>query len=193
MADAIKLKMPPGLRAALRRVADIPKLWREFGEYKASAVKRGFQRGSRSASAIPGKPPFSRSGGRGLLGSITYLVRGLRLMVGTNKRYGAMIQFGGVQRPRKARALTIPVHPKARGKRARDFNNLTLIPSRPGADSAAVGVLARVTNAGRKNEKIEPYFALRTSVTIRPHPFLRWLKVDFDKLFSIIKKRSGLT
>jgi len=192
MADAIRLEMPKALRAALARAADLPAVYREFGEYKVSQIKRRFGRGARTTSARSGQFPFTRSGQRGLLGSITYAIRNMILAVGTNKRHGAMVQFGGVQRPKRARALTIPVHPKARGKRARDFTNLTLIPARPGADRENVGVLARVTNAGRKNEKVEPYFALRTSVTIRPHPFLKWLRRDFDKLFSIIKNRFGI-
>ena len=185
MAQAAKLEFDRDLKRLFRRLADPTPALREFGEYKASAIKRGFQHGPRSAMAMPGTAPFTRSGQRGIVGSIVWVLRGLLLLVGTNKVYGRMLQFGGIQRPRRARTLAVPVHARAYGKRPRDFE-LEFIPAQN--PTAYRGMLARVTRAGTSREQIEPYFLLLTRVRIRPHPYLLWLRNDLDKLLVCLQR-----
>jgi len=43
-----------------------------------------------------------------LYNSITFQVQGSKVLVGTNVKYAAMQNFGGIQRPKNAKALAIP-------------------------------------------------------------------------------------
>lgn len=69
--------------------------------------------------------------------------------------------FGGTIRPRKAKALTIPIHPEAHGKRAREFDDLALIQT----GTPGVAILAKTG----KNTFI-PFFILLRSVFQEPDP-----------------------
>jgi phage virion morphogenesis protein len=82
-------------------------------------VVRSVQRGIRNQVSPDGTAyrPVNRYGEGGkrlmdtnrLLRSITREVSGDRVMVGTNVEYAAMQHHGGVQRPRRAQALAIPL------------------------------------------------------------------------------------
>jgi len=62
---------------------------------------------------------------------------------------------GGVITPKNAAYLTIPIHPDAHGKRAREFDDLFVVK----------GVLARTAGEG-----IEPLFALKKKVSQKADP-----------------------
>lgn len=74
------------------------------------------------------------------------------------------ISCGCTITPKKAQYLTVPVHPNAVGKRARDFDDLFFYEAKSGEK-----FLMRDKGQGG----IEPYFWLTKSVKIPPRSFLR--------------------
>lgn len=72
--------------------------------------------------------------------------------------------FGGTIKPRQAKFLTIPVHPLAHGKRAREFGDLEIV---FGAGGRPVALARKASGTRRFGEIL---FALRRSVTQRPDP-----------------------
>jgi len=84
--------------------------------------------------------------------------------IGTNVVYAAQKEYGGTIFPVNAQALTVPISPAAKGKRARDFPEAFLVKLKSGG-----AIIAR--KKGKYG--IEALFALRKSVYQRPQPFLR--------------------
>lgn len=66
-------------------------------------------------------------------------------------------QYGGIIRPIRAKALTIPVHPSARGKAAGDFPDLFLLRTSKGAF---------LMRGGRGKARPQLMYVLKKSVTI---------------------------
>jgi phage gpG-like protein len=110
-----------GIRAALRRMADIKPALEVVGSTVVSSVQRNFEEGGRPVKWKPskaaqraGRPTLVDQGYRGgLVGSINYQVEGHRVLVGTNKIYAAIHQLGGrigarVILPVKGKALSWP-------------------------------------------------------------------------------------
>jgi len=104
-----------------------------------------------------------------LVRSISYEVfpDKLSVRIGSNLVYAAIQEFGGVITPDKAGALTIPVHPDAKGKRASDFPDLIFI-KREGANPLLVR-----KSGGPRSEKFDIMFVLVKSAEIPAHPYLR--------------------
>ena len=73
-------------------------------------------------------------------------------------------EFGMTIKPKKSKYLTIPAHPSAKGKKARDFSNLYFIPTANGN-----GLLVR----DRGRDAFDVIFVLVKSVTIPERSFLR--------------------
>jgi len=186
MAEAIKFDIDgrDGRKfwRLLMRASDPSPALHEFGSYKVDEIKGRFQRGPLSAMALPGAAPVSRTGGRGIVGSITYLLRGILLRVGTSKVYGAILQFGGVVKAR-GKLLTIPVHPSARGKRARDIPDLDYVPVHR---YPVVGLLVKLMGRGKREART--MFILAKKVKIRPHPYLEWTRRDFNYLWKALQR-----
>jgi len=163
-----------GLDKLARLVGDFSGVARDIGGHMTRAIKDSFRRLGRSQRSTPGMPPATRSGGRGLLGSFTFTVEddGDRLEVGSPVLYSDVVirgtreALGGPIRPKRAKALTIPLTREARAKRARDIPGLFVVKPRPGADPEHVGTLAR--QKGKSG--VEPLYVLRSSVEIGPHP-----------------------
>lgn len=78
--------------------------------------------------------------------------------VGTDLEYAAIQEFGGTIRPRRAKALAIPLTDRARAVPPRQFPGLHV------QGRAGRGVLADASGV--------PQYALRQSVTIPAHPYL---------------------
>lgn len=110
-----------GIKEALRRMSDISPALEAVGSTVVSSVQRNFEAGGRPHRWAPSKA--ARREGRktlvdqgyygGLVGSINYRVEGRRVLVGTNKVYAAIHQFGGrigarVIRPVRGKALYWP-------------------------------------------------------------------------------------
>jgi phage gpG-like protein len=86
-----------------------------IGEIGRTSIVRNFEEGGR-----PGKWPESKAkhGGKtlvkqgfagGLVGSISPVVQGNVLVIGTNKIYAAIHNFGGVIKPKKGKALAFKI------------------------------------------------------------------------------------
>ena len=83
-----------------------------------------------------------------------------------NTEYAAIQELGGEIKPVTAQALTIPLDKSAKHTRARDWNDLFLVP----ATDNHKAFLARKTPGGRK---IIPMFLLVKHVTMPAQPYLR--------------------
>lgn len=101
--------------------------------------------------------------GGALRNSIYLKVIGNFAFIGSNMVYAAMIEFGGPITPVYAKALTVPVHPEAYGKKASDFSNLFML-KREGKPP----LLAR-----KNGESIEALYVLLKKVEIPKQPYLR--------------------
>lgn len=111
-------------------------------------------------------------------GDVSELVAGSKGVV-----YAAIHEFGGVITPVRAKALTIPLTPEAKKKRARDFVGTFIIQT----DSGQAFIARQV------GDNIERLYMLRQSVTIPARPYLRpaFKKVVpkfMDKLRKILKR-----
>lgn len=73
---------------------------------------------------------------------------------------------GGVITPKTAKALTIPVSPRAHGKRAREFDDTFILDKSNSGDPATVGVI--VQDMG--GDRLDALFVLRTRVEQSPDP-----------------------
>lgn len=73
---------------------------------------------------------LNRSGSSGLIGSITSRYDNNSAMVGTNKVYAAIHQFGGTIKPKKGQYLTIPIKTKGKKKKFIKLKQVR-IPARP--------------------------------------------------------------
>ena len=89
---------------------------------------------------------------------------GLVARIGTPSVYGAIHQFGGTIKPKKAQWLTIPVSKKARHKRARDIGGVVFIKTNP---STALLVKPKKRGTG-----FVIFYVLKKSVTIPAAPYL---------------------
>ena len=133
------------------------------------AIKRSL--GGRAGSAA-GSPPGSRTGD--LRRSITASEPPhLTSIVGANKRYAAMQEFGGVIKPKKGKYLKVPMGVSLRAKTLtfRDTGNedVTLIPLRGGR---FMGV-RKIRGKSGKGDRDDILFMLVRKVTIQARPYLR--------------------
>ena len=120
------------LNDAVKRCANLTPLLEEIGETVLLSVKRNFEEGGR-----PKWKPSKRATGQGgqalsdtgrLRNSITSLVSGKVVEIGTNVMYAPFHQFGThgyIIRPRTKKALNIP------GIGLRKFVNHPGLPARP--------------------------------------------------------------
>lgn len=89
-----------------------------------------------------------------------------------NTIYAAIQELGGLIKPDKAGALTIPIHPDAKrlvrnGGSARDMKDLVMIKRKNGAP-----LLVRIKEKGR-NKRFDIMFVLLKSVQIPARPYMR--------------------
>lgn len=109
-----------------------------------------------------------------------------KVLVIANTEYAAMQEFGGDIRPSNAKALTVPIHKDAKGKRASDFTDLVLIKSKKGKS-----LLVKIIGKG-KNQKIQPMFVLVNKVTIPARPYLGpALYNNLDRITEIFASAAG--
>lgn len=189
MADAIRFNLDGEHGRKIRRLFErmsgpaLDAALHEFGSYKVSRIVRAFPRTPFGVAGSAGGPPAVQTSL--LRHSITYDL-GRILRVGTNLIYGAIRQFGtailpgGVLRPKRAKALTIPISPEAYGKRARDFSNTFIL--RRADDEPGEGLIMLKLASG----EAKPLFALRKSVKQEARPYLGWDERDRSKLLGIL-------
>jgi len=101
--------------------------------------------------------------GGNLRNSIYLIVKNNVAYIGSNLVYAAMQEFGGSVVPVYAKALTIPISPRAVGKRARDFDDLWMLKRADGPPLLMRG----------SGDDLEAMFVLLKKVTIPKQPYLR--------------------
>ena len=101
-----------------------------------------------------------------LKSSIGYRVDGFVCTVFAIKEYAAIQEFGGEITPQQKQALAVPVHPDAKNKSPRDFQNLIFIKraNRP-------PLLVRKIGKGNA-QRMDIMFVLVKKVHIPAQPFL---------------------
>jgi len=179
------------IKRLVRAVKDLTPVARDFGGHVVRRIKDSFQR--QGEASAPGEVPATHRGGRGLAGSVTFnvLPNGEGVEIGTPLTHGEVLHrgtqeaLGGPIRPKNAKALTIPISPRARGKRARDFAGIFRVPAGPGSEPEDVGILA-IAGSG---DSVVPLFALRTAVTIEPRPWLGITDSDEEYLGEALERQ----
>ena len=135
---------------------------------------------SRLTSSAAGQPPNNQTGR--LKNSIQSTKAVNRVAhAGTNVRYGAILERGGVIRAKKGKFLAIPINPIAKLQSARGVNlrsqNMQVIKTSTGKillvgkDKIKRSVTSGTKGTLRFNH--EPVYLLKKSVTIQPHPYLK--------------------
>jgi phage gpG-like protein len=135
------------------------------------SARRNFEAGGRPLPWLPSQG--SREGGR-------VLIQSGRLMNSLRRRHNAreatvysrdvrarIHELGGTIVPRRAKALTIPLCPEARRKRATEFDRKkTFLLKRPGKDPV-------IMLKGEEGGQATALYVLKKSVRIPARPFLR--------------------
>ena len=126
--------------------------------------------------SAPGQPPGQRMGESGGLRSrINWVNAGnLKRQIGTDLRYGAFLERGGVIRARGGKYLTIPVSKEAetlrrRNRTLRSIPNLFVIKAKSGN---LLLCRSKTKGKGKSKGQLEILFVLKKLVMIRARPFL---------------------
>ena len=110
-----------------------------------------------------------------LINSIRSWVKGNDIIVGTNIKYAKIHHEGGTIHPVKAKYLAIPIHPMARLKSPRDFED-TFIKD---------GI---IYYGGDKKEKAVALYALKKQVTIPARPYMYLDAQDKEVIIEHVQK-----
>ena len=180
----------------VERIQDMSPVLEDFGAHMVHALTVQFPRGAGHAPSAEGEAPSVQSAR--LRNSLTYELEdeGDAVRFGTGLVYGRILHFGGVIRPKNAKALAVPISDRAYGKRPADFPGLLFEPTghagkvrgflvqsrkhryKKGEKRARKGTVARMTS----DVEQERLFVLLTQVTIRKHPWLKVERADTDYL-----------
>jgi phage virion morphogenesis protein len=159
------------LQAIRSRAVSARQPLEEIGGLMVRSVRKNFREGGRpkkwakSKRAGEGRSTLVQSGH--LMRSVHAKVEARRVLIGPNRVYGRIHQFGGVIRPKPPRKfLTVPINPVAQGKRARDFQD-TFIPRGK-----------RVIMQKTGPNSVRPLFALVRSVRIPARRYLVFQRED---------------
>lgn len=161
-------KFPPLLRLA--NAIERPDVRRVMGRAIATALRKHFTKLDRTRANKLGGTRTHFWGQVRRSVQQPQLLAGDGVMVSIN-HVGIALQYfgtadmpGGVMRPKNANFLTIPVHPEAHGRRAREFDDLEPIFFDDGT-----GVLAR-PHSESKSGIGEVYYRLTKKVRIKGDP-----------------------
>lgn len=137
-------------------------------------VTRDIKRRIREGKIIP----KSKSSGTTLVksgtlaDSITHLVSGDQLIVGTNLKYAKILHEGGIIKPVSARYLAIPLTPEAATKRPREYKDTFILKN----------VIFRTLDNGEN----EALYLLKKQVTIPARPYMTITDDTWDRMRSLI-------
>jgi len=164
----------------LSKLGDCRKVFGALGAFVVRRLVLSLPRKGKGETSAPGQPPASHRGGRGLAGSIGHNANADSLVVGSWSEAAALLHFGGVIRPKKAKALTIPISPEADGHRARDFQNTFVL--KKSDDPQRIGLIMQDRGEGKDPLAL---FVLRKSATIPARPWLFWVDADEEYLWHL--------
>lgn len=175
------------LRQFKERGEDVRPALDEFGRYMVNtSIPLNFRAGGR-----PEKWPAVRRGGQplrktgGLQDSISHrILRGRTLAIGTARKGARLHHYGGKVRPKRAKALAIPVDESVKASPRRYKNTFVLHQDDSGDN---IGLI--VQKVGK--DKIRPLFALRAKATIKARPFLVWHREDLGHAGDVILRHLG--
>jgi len=172
------------LRKLLGRVRNFEPIAEAFGARLVRTWSLKFPRGAGHRPSAAGGPPAIQNAA--LKNSLDYEVHdgGDTLEAGSPLAYAAIQHFGGVIKPKTAKALTIPLTRESYGKRARDFNDLEFRPATKKAKPNIIGVLGRASPGGG----FAALFALAREVTLPARPWLMVYPADEEYLADCIEK-----
>ena len=166
-------------RRMARAIEDPRPVLRDFGHQVVATISENWQRVGRGQDSRPGMPPAVRSGY--LRQGVTFeVLSGRAVEIGTNLVYGRIQHEGGTIKPKRARALAIPIAPEAerRGPREWPDGSLFMIES---DDPETIGVLFRTKPGAKDSEgELEALYVLRGSVEIPARPWLLVRREDTD-------------
>lgn len=179
LAIGIETDVPKHIRAMIKVVERPgPVLW-DLAQNISRSWKKSFKEVRDKMSHAPaGVPPYKHTGGFARSIFSDPRSRGAvqkEVNVGSSLERAALLHHGGVVEM-KDKLLTIPIHPKAMGKRARDIPGLSYqFPFWNIGHPTFKGFLVK-----RKGDEWIPYFALMTKVRIMPHPWAVVRKMNWD-------------
>ena len=164
------------------RAKDMRPVMDQIGMYMTRSVLKTFQAGGRPK--WPASIRAMREGGRTLTlsgrlrSSVSHVADKQYVDIGANTIYAAMQQTGGLIRPKRKKALAVPLTKEARRAQenvdsVRDIPDLFFIPTKGGGDT--IGILARKK---ARDKSIVPWFALKTKVKIPARPYLVFQESD---------------
>lgn len=152
------------LRTKVRKLIDIQPMLKTWG------VKTR-QKAQANARAKGGRSFWADIAKRTLVKSVSNTI----VEVVCHHFAGAIKQFGGIIKPKKAKALTIPIAPEAKGKTAAEFElggrDLFVLKS-DNADPDSRGILGY-----SDGDQFHALFALRTKSVQKPDP---WWPTDSE-------------
>lgn len=112
---------------------------------------------------------------------------GVRGIVGSPVKYAAIHERGGTITPKRAKALTIPIAPEAKRRKARDFPDLFIWKHHEGEGGA---FLVQPTPGGG----FKIIFQLRSSVFIPPRRYItKAMKITGPKVVALVGNKIGQT
>ena len=177
--------VPDRFGRAARALKNPGAAMRDLGGHIVRRISKSFPRLPRGQASQPGQPPARHRRGLAVFSDVRR--DGEELHVGSPDVQAEILHAGGDIVPKTARALAVPIHRDAYGKRPRDIPGLVPIPARPGQEPEDRGILARVTG---KDKALTPMFALRARVRIRPHPWANVTDEDWDYGLVAIKAQA---
>jgi len=164
-----------------KRIENVRPVLEDFGEHmENSSIPETFRQEGRPKRWKRG--PWSsrrqQQESTRLIQSVKHEVSGDRLRVGTNLRYAAQRHFGGELKPKKAKALAIPLPGVARSmRRPRRWGDRLFFMKSVKGKADTVGILATTDRRG----EVVPRFVLRRKVTQPARPFI--VAVDEDMVY----------
>lgn len=187
---------PKGLNNVLRSLnglARVPnsEIHRIAAAVVLSSTQQRFQAGagpdgipwpkSRRAEEQSGQTLLDKGYAGGLVGSLQAKSDAKSGKVGTNKAYAAMQQFGGVVKPRNAKALAIPLTPQARraGSPTKFSKKLSLVWPK---GSKYGWLIERQAATKRKTAREIAQYLLAPSVTLPARPYLGITAADVAEI-----------
>lgn len=154
--------------------------------------KSGFVKVWANSAAMEARESARKKGGRrwwrDLARSVQVRSVGPESAEVSSNQVGAVIkQYGGVIRPVRARVLTIPIAPEAKGKRAYEMDR----PDRPLFRLAGTRLLGYSTGRG-KNQRFKALYVLAPKAVQKPDPWFpdnaRVMSLGEREAMSILEK-----
>jgi len=174
------------------RAQDMRPVMDAIGLHMIRSLQKNIKGGGRPnkwPANIFGTRLLSRGGG--LFKSFSHIYDKQYVEVGTNLPYAAIQHFGGVIRPKRVKALPVPITKQAAKAQenvqsVREIEDLIFVP-RKGLPPLLVKVKYGGRGKGRYEKAWEPWFVLKKSVKIPPRPYMLFQESDIRYIMRTIR------